>query len=60
MRAAVAKNQRTAKDSRAPAESADSGVDAVTIDPRLVIIARAIGRLIAREQLNSAKSERDN
>ena len=34
----------------------ENGAGAVTPDPRLVTIARALGRLIAREEVNAAKA----
>jgi hypothetical protein len=56
----MAKRQRIPKDQPAPAEHGGDSAAMTPIDPRLVIIARAIGRLIAREQLDSAKARSDN
>ena len=39
----------------------DNGADAKpTVDPRILVIARAIGRQIAREQLHQLQAENDN
>lgn len=39
----------------------DNGVKAAApIDPRILIIARALGRLIAREQLGRLRATNDN
>lgn len=56
----MAKKQRIPKEKPAPADSTDTGAATAPIDPRLLIIARAIGRLIAREQLNAAKIDGDS
>ena len=38
----------------------DSGTGATTIDPRILVIARAVGRQIAREQLGKRQAANDN
>ena len=39
----------------------DNGADAKpTVDPRILVVARAIGRQIAREQLNQMETANDN
>ena len=39
----------------------DNGTDARTsVDPRILVIARAIGRQIAREQLHQMQAANDN
>jgi hypothetical protein len=38
----------------------NGGAAAVAIDPRILIIARAIGRQIAREQLDTLPAANDN
>src|SRR3990172_4498231 len=38
----------------------DSGTGATTIDPRILVIARAVGRQIAREQLGKRQPANDN
>ena len=55
----MAKKQRIPREPPIPADGADPAA-ASPIDPRLIVIARAIGRLIAREQLNAAKIESDS
>ena len=56
----MAKKRRQSGEERRPADSGNNSVAAAPLDPRLVIIARAIGRLIAREQSNAAKSKSDS
>ena len=38
----------------------DGGMGATTIDPRILVIARAVGRQIAREQLCKLQAANDN
>jgi hypothetical protein len=38
----------------------DRGMGATMIDPRILVIARAIGRQIAREQLGKRQAANDN
>ncbi|MBX9845642.1 MAG: hypothetical protein K2Z80_27940 [Xanthobacteraceae bacterium] len=39
----------------------ENGVDAKpTVDPRILVVARAIGRQIAREQLHQLEAANDN
>jgi len=56
----MAKKRRQSDEKGMPADSGDNCAAAAPLDPHLVIIARAIGRLIAREQLNTAKAESDS
>jgi len=55
----MAKKRRKSDDERIPGDGGDDGAAFPPLDPRLVTIARAIGRLIAREQLNAPKSDGD-
>jgi hypothetical protein len=55
----MAKRARITRDQPTPAQG-DNGVHAVPLDRRVSAIARAIGRLIAREQANAAKLESDS
>lgn len=44
-----------------PAAANDNGANArPAIDPRILVIARAIGRQIAREQLHQLQADNDN
>ncbi|HEX4077501.1 MAG TPA: hypothetical protein VHX61_01320 [Rhizomicrobium sp.] len=45
---------------RAPLKRGGNGAAPVAVDPRLLVIARAIGRLMAREVSNAAKIETKN
>lgn len=38
----------------------DGGVGAISIDPRILVIARAVGRQLAREQLGKRQAANDN
>jgi len=38
----------------------DGGTGAITIDPRILVIARAVGRQLAREQLGKRQAANDN
>ena len=38
----------------------NGGMGAITIDPRILVIARAVGRQIAREQLSKRQAANDN
>jgi hypothetical protein len=38
----------------------DGGVGAISIDPRILVIARAVGRQLAREQLGKGQAANDN
>ena len=38
----------------------DGGMGATTIDPRILVIARGVGRQIAREQLGKRQAANDN
>lgn len=55
----MAKRERKPRIKREAASARDYGAVATELDPRLVTIARAIGWLIAREQLNAPKATRD-
>jgi hypothetical protein len=38
----------------------DGGMAAITIDPRILVIARAVGRQLAREKLGKQQAANDN
>ena len=38
----------------------NGGMDATTIDPRILVIARTVGRRLAREQLGKRQAANDN
>jgi hypothetical protein len=38
----------------------DGGVGAISIDPRILVIARAVGRQLAREKLDKQQAVNDN
>lgn len=38
----------------------DGGTGAISIDPRLLVIARAVGRQLAREKLGKQQAANDN
>jgi len=51
----MAKQTHKARTSRETDQGHENGAAAAAPDPRLLIIARAIGRLIARELADAAK-----
>jgi hypothetical protein len=51
----MSRKQRIAKKEREAPERRETATDASPADPRLITIARALGRLIAREQVNTPK-----
>jgi hypothetical protein len=48
------------RENKSDASGWNNAPGAAPLDPRLVVIARAIGRLVAREQLNAEKAERNS
>lgn len=56
-----AANPETLPASQPLAAANDNGADAkATVDPRILVVARAIGRQIAREQLKQLQAANDN
>lgn len=55
---------RAAKPETANAElkvgTDDGSVGAISIDPRILVVARAVGRQLAREQLGKRQAANDN